>query len=107
VGTATTIKAEVPFLGGDETTVSLNTSTTHNFSFGEENTTTQSYAHQSDVAAPPYKKLQKIASVTKGNLDVPYRAKIRAGDGSIRWIEGTWKGVSTVNLVEKQVDIED
>jgi len=107
VGTATTIKAEVPLLGGDETTVSLNTSTTHNFSFGEENSTTQSYSRQSEVEVPPGKRIQRIASVTKGNLDVPYRAKIRTGDGSIQWIEGTWKGVSTVNLVEKQEDIED
>lgn len=107
VGSATTIKAEVPLLGGEETTVSLNASVTNNFSFGSENTTTQTYAHQSDVNVPPFKKLKKIASVTKGDLDVPYRAKIRAADGSIQWIEGTWKGVSTVNLLVKQVDIED
>jgi hypothetical protein len=45
------------------------------------------------------------AIVVRNSVRNPYRAKIRAGDGSIQWIEGTSKGVSTVNLVEKQVDI--
>ncbi len=105
-GAATTFKAGIPNIAENETTVMVDTSTTHNWQLGGENSTTQSYTHQSDVEVPPGKHIQKIASVTKGNLDVPYRAKIRAGDGSIQWIEGTWKGVSTVNLVEKQVDIE-
>jgi hypothetical protein len=105
-GAETKFEAGIPNIAKNETTATINTSTTHNWQLGEENTTTQTYYHQSDVEVPPFKKLQKIASVTKGNLDVPYRAKIRAGDGSIQWIEGIWKGVSTVNLVEKQVDID-
>ncbi len=100
------VKAGVPALAETETSVSLNTSTSHNWSFGEENSTTQAYTHKSAVKVPPGGNIQRIASVTKGNLDVPYRAKIRAADGSISWIEGTWNGVSTVNCVAKQIDIE-
>jgi Clostridium epsilon toxin ETX/Bacillus mosquitocidal toxin MTX2 len=105
-GAATEFKAGIPSIAENTTTVTVDTSTTHNWQLGGENSTTQSYTHQSDVVVPAFKHIQKIASVTKGNLDVPYRAKIRTGDGSIQWIEGTWKGVSTVNLVEKQVDID-
>jgi hypothetical protein len=105
-GVETKFKAGVPLLAGNETTLTLDTSTTNTWQFGGENRTTQAYTHESKVNVEPLKRLKRVASVTKGNLDVPYRAKIRAGDGSIQWLEGTWKGVATINLVEKQVDIE-
>jgi len=107
VGAALKVKAGVPELATTEKSVKIDVSTSHTWSFGEENSTKQSYELESDVEVPPHKGLMKIASVTKGNLDVPYRAKIRAADGSKQWIEGTWNGVSTVNLIEKQVDIKD
>jgi len=105
LGVETKFTAGIPGIAANETTVALNTSTTHNWSFGGENSTTQSYSHKSAVNVPPRGNIQRVASVTKGTLDVPYRAKIRTGDGSINWIEGTWKGVSTVNCVAKQVDL--
>lgn len=107
IGVDTMFKAGIPFLAENKTTVKINTSTTNTWKFGEENTTVQTYNHRSDVEVPPHKRLQLIAQVTKGKLDVPYRAKIRAGDGSIQWIEGTWDGVSTANLIVKQSDITD
>lgn len=106
VGVEMKISAGVPLLAANETTVKFDTSTTNTWQFGGANTTTQSYTRESDVSVPPLKRMQRVASITKGNLDVPYRAKIRAVDGSIQWLEGTWNGVATVNLVEKQVDIE-
>lgn len=107
IGVDTMFKAGIPFLAENKTTVKINTSTTNTWKFGEENTTVQTYSHRSDVEVPPHKRVQLIAQVTKGKLDVPYRAKIRAGDGSIQWIEGTWDGVSTANLVVRQSDITD
>jgi hypothetical protein len=106
VGVETKFKAGIPGLAENETTVKLDASTTNTWQIGGENKTTQSYTRESDVEVPAFKRMQRVASVTKGNLDVPYRAKIRAGDGSIQWLEGTWMGVSTINLLEKQVDIE-
>ena len=106
VGVETKFKAGIPGLAENETTVKLDASTTNTWQFGGENKTTQSYTRESDVEVPALKRLQRVASVTKGNLDVPYRAKIRAGDGSIQWLEGTWQGVSTINLLDQQVDIE-
>jgi hypothetical protein len=104
-GVKTTFKAGIPALAENETTVSLSASTSHNWSFGEENSTEQSYTHSSTVKVPPHGHIQRTASVTKGTMTVPYRAKIRAGDGSLRWLEGTWNGVSTVNCVAKQIDL--
>lgn len=106
IGVSTTFTAGIPKIAANETTVNIDTSTNHKWQLGEENTTTQRYSRESDVTVPPGKYIQRTASVTRGSLDVPYRAKIRAGDGTIQWIEGTWNGVSTVNLVEKQVDIK-
>lgn len=105
IGVETTFEAGIPFLAKNETTVSVNSSTSHKWNFGKENSTKQSYSHSSDVEVPPHQKVQLIAQVTSGKLRVPYAAKIRAGDGSIQLIEGVWDGVSTTNLVVKQADI--
>ena len=72
--------------------------------FGQETVTTQSYTHTSNVAVPPQKHLKVTAQVTRGNLEVPYKAKIRANDGAVQWAEGIWHGVSTCNLIVKQED---
>jgi Clostridium epsilon toxin ETX/Bacillus mosquitocidal toxin MTX2 len=106
VGVETKFKAGIPGLAANETTVKLDASSTNTWQIGGENKTSQIYTRESDVEVPALKRMQRVASVTKGNLNVPYRAKIRAGDGSIQWLEGTWEGVSTINLLDKQVDIE-
>lgn len=106
IGVATKFKAGIPFLAKNETTVEINTSTSNTWSFGEENQTKQAWQHRTPVKIPPRGHIQRTATVTRGNMDVAYRAKIRAADGTISWIEGTWSGVSTVNLIVKQVDLK-
>ncbi|HEX8251457.1 MAG TPA: ETX/MTX2 family pore-forming toxin [Pyrinomonadaceae bacterium] len=105
IGVETTFEAGIPLLARNETTVSVNSSTSHKWNFGKENSTKQKYSHQSNVEVPPHEHIQLIAQVTSGKLRVPYAAKIRAGDGSIQLIEGVWDGVSTTNLVVRQEDI--
>jgi len=106
IGASTTFKAGVPFIASSKTTVSVEASTSHTWKFGEENTTTQTYQHRSSVKVPPRGHMQKTGSVTRGNISVGYRAKIRTADGSTAWIEGTWNGLSTVSLVVKQIDLK-
>jgi hypothetical protein len=106
VGVSTQFKAGIPFLAANKTTVSLDVSTSNTWSFGEENTTTQSYSRRSPVTVAPGGHIQRTGTITKGAMDVAYRAKIRAADGSISWIEGTWSGASTVSLVVKQIDLK-
>ena len=106
IGVSTKFKAGIPQLASNTTTVELNTSTSNTWSFGEENSTTQKWERESSVKVPPGGYIQRTGSVTKGSLNVAYRAKIRAADGTISWIEGTWIGASTVNLIVKQVDLK-
>jgi len=106
IGVSTMFKAGIPFLATNKTTVEINTSTSNTWKFGEENTTTQSWEHSTPVKVPARGFIQRTGTVTRGNMDVAYRAKIRAADGSISWIEGTWNGASTINLVVKQVDLK-
>ena len=106
VGVETKFKAGIPLLAENETAVKLETSTTHTWNFGKENSTTQSYTNESDVEVPPFKKIKIVAQITRANLNVPYTAKIRTADGSIKSMKGTWNGVSTVNLIVNQVEIE-
>jgi hypothetical protein len=85
--------------------VKLDVEQTNNWQFSEENAAKQSYNHTNDVEVPPGKSIRIDAQVTKGKLNVPYRALICAEDGSKQWIQGIWNGVSTANLVVKQMDI--
>jgi hypothetical protein len=103
LGVSTKFTAGIPRIAENMTTVSLEASTSHTWNFGEENTITQSYTHESPVEVPPGKMLRKMASITRATMDVPYTAKIRAEDGSIKTIKGTWNGVSTLKLIEKQI----
>jgi Clostridium epsilon toxin ETX/Bacillus mosquitocidal toxin MTX2 len=88
-------------------TVGIDITTSHNWSLGEENSASVTYERKSTVTVPPGKKIKCTASITRCTLDVPYSAKIVKGDGSEQWISGTWKGVSTIDLVENQMDIKD
>jgi hypothetical protein len=106
IGVSTKFKAGIPFLAKNETTVEINTSTSNTWSFGEENSTTEKWERESPVKVPPGGHIQRTGSVTKGTINVAYRAKVRAADGSISWIEGTWIGASTVNLIVKQIDLK-
>ena len=98
-------KAGIPIVAETEASTKIEASTSHDWKFGEQNSTKQSYSHTSAVEVPPRKHIQLIAQITKSTLDVPYRAKIRAADGTTAWIEGTWNGVATANLVVRQVDV--
>lgn len=105
VGATLKFKAGIPIVAETEASTKIEASTSHDWKFGEQNSTKQSYSHTSAVEVPPRKHIQLIAQITKSTLDVPYRAKIRAADGTTAWIEGTWNGVATANLVVRQVDV--
>ena len=107
VGVEIKFKAGIPLLAENGTTVKLEASTTHNWNFGRENSITERYSNASEVKLPPFKKIKIFAQITKANLNVPYAAKIRAADGSIKWIEGTWNGISTINFKVKPVEINE
>ena len=53
IGVSTQFKAGFPFLAENKTTVNLDVSTSNTWSFGEENTTTQTYTRRSPVNLAP------------------------------------------------------
>lgn len=105
VGATLKFKAGIPIVANSEASAKVEVSTSHDWKFGEQNSTKQSYSHTSAVEVPPHKHIQLVAQITKSTLDVPYRAKVLAADGATTWIEGTWNGVATANLVVRQVDV--
>ncbi|XP_063315867.1 uncharacterized protein LOC134615302 [Pelobates fuscus] len=104
VGAEMSFKAGVPFIGETESKISINTSTTHTWNFSKTNETQTTFTSSTDVAVPGGHSIRMVASVTKGEMDVPYRAKIRTLFGYETSIQGTWKGVTYYNLMVSQED---
>ncbi|KAG8544665.1 hypothetical protein GDO81_022099 [Engystomops pustulosus] len=104
VGAEIKFKAGVPFIGEAETTIKLNLSTSHEWSFTETNETTAKFSSSSNVVVPPGKAIRVMASVLKADLVVPYRAKITTLFGYETEIEGVWNGVTHYNLMVTQKD---
>ncbi|XP_068129888.1 uncharacterized protein [Hyperolius riggenbachi] len=104
VGAETMFKAGVPFIAENETTVEINLSTTHKWSFTEANETQVSLSSSSPVEIGPGKAVRMVASVKRGVLDVPYRAKVNTIFGFETEIKGKWNGVSYYNMIVKQED---
>uniref|UniRef100_A0A8C5WCK9 Tachylectin 2 domain-containing protein n=1 Tax=Leptobrachium leishanense TaxID=445787 RepID=A0A8C5WCK9_9ANUR len=104
VGAETTFKAGFPFVAEAEYKISVNVSTTHNWNFKEENQTQTTFSSSTDVEVPAGCAIRMIASVTKGEMEVPYRMVIRTLFGYETTITGTWKGVNHYNLMVTQED---
>ncbi|CAH2299282.1 Hypothetical predicted protein [Pelobates cultripes] len=102
VGAEMGFKAGVPFIGEMETKISINMSTTHNWNFTKTNETQTTFSSSTDVEVPGGQSIRMVASVTKGEMDVPYCAKIRTLFGYETTVKGTWKGVTHYNLMVSQ-----
>ncbi|XP_063313632.1 tachylectin-2-like isoform X2 [Pelobates fuscus] len=104
IGAEMGFKAGVPLIGETEFKISINVSTTHTWTFTKTNETQTTFSSSSDVEVPGGHSIRMVASVTKGEMDVPYRAKIRTLFGYESYIEGLWKGVTHYNLMVSQED---
>ncbi|CAH2299293.1 Hypothetical predicted protein [Pelobates cultripes] len=104
VGAEMSFKAGVPFIGETESKISINMSTTHTWNFSKTNETQTTFSSSTDVEVQGGHSIRMVASVTKGDMDVPYRAKIRTLFGYETTIQGTWKGVTHYNLMVTQED---
>ncbi|XP_063313626.1 tachylectin-2-like [Pelobates fuscus] len=104
VGAEMGFKAGVPFIGETELKISINASTTHTWNFTKTNETQTTFSSSTDVEVPGGHSIRMVASVVKGEMDVPYRAKVRTLFGYESYIEGLWKGVTHYNLMVSQED---
>ncbi|KAM8940045.1 uncharacterized protein RCH25_000182 isoform 1-T1 [Pelodytes ibericus] len=104
MGMELTFKTGVPVIAEGEAKISIDMSTTHTWSFSKTNETQTTFSSSSDVEVPPWKGIRMVASVSKGEMDVPYRAQIRTLFGYTTTIQGMWKGVTHYDLMVTQED---
>ncbi|XP_069478113.1 tachylectin-2-like isoform X2 [Ambystoma mexicanum] len=105
VGAETSFKTGIPFIAEGQLKISLSASTTHNWNFGEKNTTTTNFSLSSNFVVQPGKAVHQKAVVKKAKIDVPYCATILTIFGYKTTISGIWKGVCYFNLRVKQTDV--
>ncbi|XP_053305242.1 tachylectin-2-like [Spea bombifrons] len=106
VGVEITFNGGVPLVAEQGVTLSVNTSTSHNWNFTKANETSVTFSTSSEVEIPAGKAIRMIASVKKAEMEMPYRAHIRTMFGYETTIEGKWKGLTHYNLRVDQEDIK-
>uniref|UniRef100_A0A8C5QF11 Tachylectin 2 domain-containing protein n=1 Tax=Leptobrachium leishanense TaxID=445787 RepID=A0A8C5QF11_9ANUR len=99
-----TFSAGIPSILETEGKISINRSTTRTWNFTETNTITTSFSATTDVTLAPNTSLCMQAFVTKGVMEIPYRARVRSYFGYEFTIEGVYKGATVFNLTVKQTD---
>uniref|UniRef100_A0A8C5PCD4 Tachylectin 2 domain-containing protein n=1 Tax=Leptobrachium leishanense TaxID=445787 RepID=A0A8C5PCD4_9ANUR len=97
-------KAGIPILLEYETKISIDMSTTHTWTLTETNTVQRTFTSSTKVVVPAKSSIRMTATIQKGQMNVPYRAKIRTMFGSEAFIEGIWKGVTYYHLMVSQED---
>ncbi|XP_069040004.1 tachylectin-2-like isoform X2 [Lepisosteus oculatus] len=108
VGASTTFKAGIPVIAANETTVTLDVSTSHTWSFTETERKQVVESSTLSSTVPPGKAVRFKAVVQKGTLDVPYKAKVTTIFGYETVIIGRWLGasVSRVGIKEEILDLK-
>ncbi|CAH2299201.1 Hypothetical predicted protein [Pelobates cultripes] len=102
VGAELTFKAGVPFIAETEAKISINLSTSHTWNFTKSNEIKTSFSGTTEVTLEPHTSVRVTASITKGEMDVPYRARVKTMFGYETTVEGMWKGASYFNLMVSQ-----
>eukprot|EP01084_Bolivina_argentea_P149279 260792_1 len=99
VKVGTSFSAGIPFVEQKE--ISLETSTTHTWTYGETNAEKQQWEGKFPVTCPPHKTIVAQAIFTASVMNVPYTITVKNGLGDTKKSTGVWKGVSTYNLALK------
>uniref|UniRef100_A0A8C5PN11 Tachylectin 2 domain-containing protein n=1 Tax=Leptobrachium leishanense TaxID=445787 RepID=A0A8C5PN11_9ANUR len=102
-GADITFQAEIPFIDEAAGGISLG-STTRTCNFTETNEEKVMFVTSMDVNVPPHSSKRVVVSVTKGEMEVPYRAQVYTLLGYEATIEGTFKGTTFYNLTSSQED---
>jgi hypothetical protein len=102
-------KAGIPVLAEGSAGVKINSSLTLSAAFEADVITETEYSNTTEVTLKPKTMIKMSASVTRGKMNVPYRALIRTSNGEEKWTEGMWEGTSTVDCVEKSelIDVKE
>ncbi len=91
-----TLSTKIPYYVDGEILLSLSATAT----FGTTGATSvvKTYDHTSEVEVPPRTRIVKEASITRDDLEVPWRAVVKTGLGKLSHINGKWYGASTCDL---------
>uniref|UniRef100_A0A8C5Q039 Tachylectin 2 domain-containing protein n=1 Tax=Leptobrachium leishanense TaxID=445787 RepID=A0A8C5Q039_9ANUR len=100
----TTFKTGIPIISNNETKISMDMSTTREWSLSKDNETQITFSTSTDVEVPAGKGIRMVASVTKGEMEITYTANIVTFFGYLATIKGVWKGAFYYNLVVSQED---
>uniref|UniRef100_A0A8C5PN51 Tachylectin 2 domain-containing protein n=1 Tax=Leptobrachium leishanense TaxID=445787 RepID=A0A8C5PN51_9ANUR len=103
VETSVTFSAGIPVINVNGS-VSIDTSKTETWNFTQTNEKKETFSGKSDVTVLPHSAIRVKASVTKGEILVPYRATIRTIFGNVSTIEGMYQGTSFYDLNVSQED---
>jgi hypothetical protein len=95
----------IPVLAEGKAGVKIDSSLTLGAAFGTEEITKQKYERTSEVTVSPNTSIKMSAIITRGKMNVPYKALIRTSIGEEKWTEGLWEGTSTSDLVVKREPI--
>ncbi|CAH2299212.1 Hypothetical predicted protein [Pelobates cultripes] len=102
VGAELTFKAGIPFIAETEGKISVNTSTSHTWNFTKTNEIETLFSATTEVTLEPHTSVRVKASIMKGKMDVPYRARAKTMFGYETTVEGIWKGASCFDLMVSQ-----
>ncbi|KAM4807597.1 uncharacterized protein WCC33_003288 [Rhinophrynus dorsalis] len=103
-GIEVTFKGGIPHVAEGGLSLSVKTTTTHNWKFNEKNETQVTFSTSTSVELEGGKAIRIVASVMKAKMDVPYRANVRTIFGNEVVIHGTWRGSRHYNLKVSQED---
>ncbi|CAH2299203.1 Hypothetical predicted protein [Pelobates cultripes] len=101
-GVELTFKAGVPYVAQTGGKISVNTTTSHTWNFTKTNEIETLFSGTTEVTLEPHTSVRVTASITKGEMDVPYRARVKTMLGNETTIEGIWKGSSCFDLMVSQ-----
>ncbi|XP_063315827.1 uncharacterized protein LOC134615269 [Pelobates fuscus] len=105
-GQEITFKAGTPLIDEEGVKISGSGSSAHTWNFTGNNETQTTFSSSADIEVPGGKTIRMVASVTKGGMEVPYRAIICTMFGKQTTIQGMWKGFNHYNLMITQEDYQ-
>ncbi|XP_056400060.1 tachylectin-2-like isoform X1 [Hyla sarda] len=103
-GTEMSFEGGIPVIAEISGKVTVNMSTTHKWNFTKTNETQISFSSSTNIELEPHKAIRMVASVIKGEINVPYKAKARTLFGAEVEVQGMWRGVSHYHLIVTQED---
>uniref|UniRef100_A0A8C5WAB8 Tachylectin 2 domain-containing protein n=1 Tax=Leptobrachium leishanense TaxID=445787 RepID=A0A8C5WAB8_9ANUR len=102
-GAEITFVAGMPRIDEAEGTISIS-STSRTWNFTNTNKEKVQFSTSMNVNVPPHSSKRVVVSVTKGEMEVPYRAQVRTLLGYEASIEGTFNGTTFCDLTTSQED---